>query len=325
MRETARAWAPPTVPSWRATSIVLGWAIGLIAACVALAGPAGAPVAVGGFSFGAMGLAARPGPARAASMAFGALAVLAALVVPAVAPLVLMALLVGLALEVDRHGSLRLLLGVFAAVTAHVGVGLGGAAAPLAVCFLGGLVAGAAAIRTAGLAGLVPPLPPDQRRGTEVAVLLGIGLVMAAGTAALLPGPRAYWVAYIFVMRAALPLHRQRAGAYRYAKGAIIGVALALGIELVQMPEAVRLALALALAGLSLRYILHPAPVSAAALTAAVLLAGAPTPVEAMWRLAAIGLAVGIVVIATILLDRIWHRVVRRAADPAPGGSGGDG
>ncbi len=160
--------------------------------------------------------------------------------------------------------------------------------------------------------------PPRAARAeaVQLAVFLSAGIALSIGLAMSINLPHAYWIVILFVSRCLMPIQDRPAALLKYGHDAALGVAGAVLIELARTPDAWRLLLALAAFGLGLRFLPHPRPISAAAMTAGVLLVSAPTPTEATFRIEAVFLLIALILFLTLMLERI-KLVGAQATKPA--------
>ena len=281
-----------------------------------LTGGSGAVIAAsGGLTFGAFTIAsvgARPALPR---LLIGALAGLA--VVQSGVPWLTATILIGLAgcagLEVARYGTRCLVAAVFGCLAMIVGTAKDPGIA-VSASFLAGLIAGCGSMWVAGLIGVIPPSAKGRAIGVGMVLFLTLGLIASTILAWEIGGPRSYWVAFLFVMRAIVPLEAQKDTIARFGIGASIGVLLAVLIELANPIVPVQLILALLAGLIGLRYITHPLPVSSAAFSAAILLGAAPTLSEAASRAQAILIVFLLVLFLVFVLDLLWRSLSRRLA-----------
>ncbi|MES2551457.1 MAG: hypothetical protein V4630_17465 [Pseudomonadota bacterium] len=156
--------------------------------------------------------------------------------------------------------------------------------------------------------------PPRANRAEAIrlAIFLSVGVALSIGLAMAINLPHAYWIVILFVSRCLMPMQDRSGALLKYGHGAALGVAGAILIELVGTPDTWRLLLALAAFGLGLRFLPHPKPISAAAMTAGVLLVSAPTPTEATFRIEAVFLVIALILFLTLMLEScqgLWaHR-----------------
>ena len=312
--------APPPLPSWTATAIVLAVALAVFVPTYALFGSGATIAASGGFALGAFTVASVGLRGGWQVLAFGSVAALLPLAFPA--PLfstivaVTLALLAGV--ELVRTGTRCMVMAIFAALAVQVGAAMSGGPW-MGATFLAGVAAGAVALRLAGLSAIVPAMREPPVVGAAMAVFLIVGLTISIALVLTLQGPRSYWIALLFVTRALLPLQAQRGAAIRFGKGAGLGVLLAVALELMALPTWVRLSVALFAGAIGMRYTIHPLPISSAAFSAAILLGAAATLREAIYRAEAIAIVVGLVLFLVFAMDRIWTRLATLFPDQRMG------
>lgn len=323
--DTQAGPTPPAVLPWRYALTICAAALGLGIAGYAASGSAGSMAATAGFSVGLF--AALSGGLRGALIAGVGFICAAGLVLAFPVLPVVLALCLGLsvlaAVEVARAGtriSVMVLMGlVLFAIAAERGsdVGMLG----LAILGLAILGLGVGYLVTAHLrmSSLLRPTLADRAEAIRLAVFLSVGIALSIGLAMSIALPHAYWVVILFVSRCLMPMQTRPGALLKYGHGAALGVTGAILIELAGTPDAWRLLLALAAFGLGLRFLPHPRPISAAAMTAGVLLVSAPTPTEATFRIEAVFLVIALVLFLTLLLER----VVPRPAAALPTGPAG--
>lgn len=312
--------AVPTVLPWRYALTICAAALGLGIAGHAATGSAGSMAATAGFSVGLF--AALSGGLRAmliAGIGFICAAglVLALPVLPVVLALCI-ALSVGAAVEVARVGtrvSVMVLLGVvlFAIATER--------GSDVRMLAMGAVGLGGGYLVTSHLrmSSILRPLRANRAEAIRLAIFLSVGIALSIGLAMAINLPHAYWIVILFVSRCLMPMQDRSGALLKYGHGAALGVAGAILIELVGTPDTWRLLLALAAFGLGLRFLPHPKPISAAAMTAGVLLVSAPTPTEATFRIEAVFLVIALILFLTLMLERVVPRLVGAQA-PKPAG-----
>lgn len=308
-RKEPSATAP--LVAWRHVLALTGAGLALGGLTGLVLGLAAVPAAIAGMAVGAYGTVSaglRGGVAGGA----GLLAVLVLLLL-APGPWLLGGLCAALCLaagiELAQSGtrvSVMVLLALLVVALTH------GTDADLRMLFpvAAGLVAGHLVIAGLGLTAMLRTRPAPFRQGLRLGLFLALGVGAALLLVALIEAPHSYWIAILFVSRALSPGPDAAAPLRRYGTGAAIGVVIAIGIEALGLPDALRLCLALGALGLALRYMLAPQPIGPAMSTVAVLLGTAPTLSEAVFRAESIGMVIGLVLLVGFVLDRLWRVVV---------------
>lgn len=168
------------------------------------------------------------------------------------------------------------------------------------------------------LSSILRPPQSNQAEAVRLAIFLSVGIALSIGLAMSINLPHAYWIVILFVSRCLMPMQDRPSALLKYGHGAALGVAGAVLIELAGTPDTWRLLLALAAFGLGLRFLPHPRPISAAAMTAGVLLVSAPTPTEATFRIEAVFLVIALILFLTLMLERVVPKLVgAQATKPA--------
>lgn len=316
----------PTVLPWRCALTICAAALGLGVAGYDVTGSAGSMAATAGFSVGLF--AALSGGLRAALIAgLGFICVVGLVLALPVLPVVLalcVALSVVAAVEGAQVGtriSVMVLLGVmlFAIATER-----GSDVRMLGLATLG-LAGGYLVTAHLRMSSILRPPRVNRAEAVRLAVFLSVGIALSIGLAMSinLPHasclmPHAYWIVILFVSRCLMPMQDKFGALLKYGHGAALGVAAAVLIELAGTPDAWRLLLALAAFALGLRFLPHPRPISAAAMTAGLLLVSAPTPTEATFRIEAVFLAIALILFLTLMLERVVPKLVgAHATKPA--------
>ncbi|WP_139165875.1 hypothetical protein [Paracoccus tibetensis] len=273
--------------------------------CHVLAGPTGAVAALAGFACCAFGGAA----AGMRGAAMGGAGLVAALALALVWPgwwayaLLCAALCAAAGIEAAARGT-RIAIIVMLGVTLVFASGAPTGLPALAMAGLGAAT-GAVVMGHLALWSVIPPQRLSRAQGLRLALFLSLGVTLS-----LILGLRApqhgHWIAVLFMSRALVPFGQRRAPLMRYGTGAALGVSAALLIEAVHPPGLLRVALAIAAAVLGLRFMLHARPIGPAMTTLSVLLGTAPTMRDALFRAEAVAAALGIVVLAGLVLDRLW-------------------
>ena len=144
-----------------------------------------------------------------------------------------------------------------------------------------------------------------RAEAARLAIFLGVGVALSIGLAMSIDLPHAYWIVILFVSRCLMPMRDKPGALLKYGHGAALGVMMAMMIELTGISDAGRLLLALIAFVLGLRFMPYPWPISAAAMTAGILLASAPTPGEATFRAEAVLLVIVLILFLTLILERV--------------------
>ncbi len=296
----------PTVLPWRYALTICGAALALGIAGFAVTGSAGSMAATAGFAVGLF--AALSGGLRGALLAGLGFICAAGLVLAFPVLSVLLALCIALsvmaAVEVARFGtrmSVMVLMGVvlFAIATDHDGDGR-----MLALSALG-IGAGCMVAAHLRLTSILRPPLASRVEAVRLGLFLSVGVALSIGLAMTINLPHAYWIVILFVSRCLMPMQDTPGALLKYGHGAALGVVAVIAIELAGPPDAWRLLLALTAFVLGLRFMPHPRPISAAAMTAGILLASAPTPGEATFRAEAVVLVIALILFLTLILERV--------------------
>lgn len=312
--------AVPTVLPWRYALTICAAALGLGIAGYVATGSAGSMAATAGFSVGLF--AALSGGLRATLIAGIGFICAAGLVLAFPVMPVVLALCIALSLiaavEVARVGtriSVMVLLGVvlFAIATER---GSDVRMLALAVVGLGGGYLVTAHLR---MSSILRPPRANRAEAVRLAIFLSVGIALSIGLAMSINLPHGYWIVILFVSRCLMPMQDRPGALLKYGHGAALGVAGAVLIELAGTPDTWRLLLALAAFGLGLRFLPHPKPISAAAMTAGVLLVSAPTPTEATFRIEAVFLVIALILFLTLMLERVVPKLVGAQATKPTG------
>jgi hypothetical protein len=295
-------------------------ALGLGIAGYVATGSAGSKAATAGFSVGLF--AALSGGLRATLIAgigfiCAAGLVLAFPLLPVVLALCI-ALSVVAAVEVARVGtriSVMVLLGVvlFAIATER---GSDVRMLKLAAVGLGGGYLVTAHLR---MSSILRPPRANRAEAVRLAIFLSAGIALSIGLAMSINLPHGYWIVILFVSRCLMPMLDRPGALLKYGHGAALGVVGAVLIELAGTPDTWRLLLALAAFGLGLRFLPHRKPISAAAMTAGVLLVSAPKPTAATFRIEAVSLVIALILFLTLMLERVVPKVVGAQASKPTG------
>jgi len=307
-------WAPPPVPTWRAVGIILAVSWPVFVPLFFLLGPGAVITASGGFALGAFALTSTTLRKALPLSVVGAVAVLvfwAVLPSPPGALLVTALLSILAGIEMARTGTRILVMAIFAVLAMQVGVLMEGGIW-LAPAFLAGLGAGLLAVWLAGLAGIMPAVKESPRVATAMGVFLIVGLTISVGLALLFDHPRSYWIAFMFTFRVVVPVPLLRGQAIRFGKGASIGVLLAVLIGLLHLPVWANILLAGGIGLIGMRYLTHPLPVSAGAISTAILLATGATLQDAVFRIEAALITVALILFLAFALDRLWRTLLDR-------------
>lgn len=303
---------------------VLPWGVLLKfgAAGLLIAGPAelflpgGAVAAACGLAPGLFGAILAP---RGLSSALAVVAGLTAMALLGTDPGPVAQWIVGLALcglaglEATRTGGRAMILVLWAWLALQLMPTLPEAdrAVPIAAAAMG---AGWSAAHLLGLAGLMrfPKGPPAF--GAALGLFLVIGVAVSLVLMQRLDDRFSYWVVLLFTFRAVAPPGMIAPAGLKFATGAIIGSVLAVALGLLHLADWTRLVIAGGLALTGLRLMPHPAPASAAAFSAAIVLGIGPDAHLAFVRIETAILATGL----AIGLSYLFSAAARRILAPAP-------
>ena len=300
--------APPTLLPWRHTLITGAAALAATLSAYLAAGSAGAIGAVAGLIAGgfatmafndrlAVLVTAMVGGALALTLWTGGLWIVIVLCGAFVA-------LVGY--EVTTWGSRTFVMGLLAYLEGLVGIGFGGGWEMLPWLALGA-VAGIGAAVYLKTTGVLPTAHMPPTGALALSLFLAMGLTVSFVLIIVLEEPRGYWIALLFVGRAIMPFETLRPSTLRFGQGAAIGVAFALLVEAMPLPGGLQLLIAFVVGMVGLRTLPHPQPIAAACISAAILLSVAPTLDEALFRIQAVAIVVGLIVFLTFGIERLWR------------------
>lgn len=307
--------AIPTVMPWRHAGTICGAALVLGVAGFVMQGSAGSMAATAGFAVGLFATLSAGGRGALVSGAGYLAAAALLLAFPNVA--VLLALCLALsaasAVEVLKAGSRMSIMVLMGFILFAIAARRGGDVwmLPLAAA---GLVVGWWATAHLRLSGVLRLPLASRHDAIRLGLFLGLGVVLSVGMAYWIELPHAYWIVILFLSRSLMPMQQHPGALLKYGHGAALGVVAAVVVEALGTPDALRLLLALAAFVPGLRYMIHPLPISAAAMTAGVLLASAPTPGDAGFRAGAIVLVIGLILFLTLVLERVMPKL----AEPTP-------
>lgn len=232
---------------------------------------------------------------------------------------VILCLALAAGIETVTQGGRSLTLSIFAAVMLIGATRRYGAPPELAaLVFVASLATGTVLADRLKLSGKAALPPNDIRSGVEHAAFLAIGLLLSLALVQRMEGTQALWIIQMFVLRAMAPPKLDPLRTAQFVAGAVIGAALAAGIETLGLET--HAVLRLCLAALCLVLGLRSLPVaqvfSAAALTLAVLLATAPTPESALFRAEAAGISAALALGLLLILQHLGEWV-RPRRDPS--------
>ena len=315
----------PTVIPWRHTLITAAAALVITLPAYLTAGPGAALGAMAGMVVG--GFAAMSGTVwRAGLVGVATVAATAVVVsVPSVWTIVVISALfiASVGLESARVGTRTAVMALFGFLMAIVGLGFGGDWPTVPFMALG-VVGGALTVHGLAMAGLLPKLLLPPVGAVALMLFLGIGLALSFILIAMLDEPRSYWIGLLFVGRAIVPFEAQRKSALRFGRGAMVGVIVAMAVQALTLPAAVQLMIAFAAGVIGLRTLPHPLPIASGCFTVSILLSTATTFGEAVFRAEAIAIVVGIILVVSFGIDRLWAVLLRAfpaATDQTPHGS----
>lgn len=315
--------AIPTVLPRRYALTICGTALGLGITGFALIGSAGSMSAIAGFAVGLF--AALSGGLRGALIAglgfIGAAALVLAFPVLPVLLAVCLALSALAAIEVALAGTRMAVMVLMGLILFAIAVERGGDLRMLTLAALG-LGGGYLVIAVLRLSSILRAPPANRAEAVRLGILLSLGVALSIGLAMAIDLPHAYWIVILFISRCLMPMQDSPGALLKYGHGAALGVLAAVLIELAGLPDAWRLLLALAVVVLGLRFMPHPRPISAAAMTAGILLTSAPTPSEASFRVEAVVLVIALILFLTLVLERVMPRLPN--ARPSGPGRKGD-
>jgi len=303
----------PTIPAvmpWRYAITICAAALVLGSAGYAIIGSAGSMAAMSGFAVGLF--AALSGGLRGVLVA--ALGFIAAVALLMAFPVlqVLLAICITLAalaaIEVAWSGTRVAIMVLMGVILFAIAIAQSGDARMLALAALG-LGIGYLAILHLHLSSILRGPLANRAGAVRLGLFLAIGVVLSISLAMTLNLPHAYWIVILFVSRCLMPMQDGPDALFKYGHGAALGVLAAIAIELARTPDALRLLLALAAFVLGLRFIPHPLPISAAAMTAGILLATAPTPGAATFRVEIVLLVIALILFLTLILEQVVPRL----------------
>lgn len=309
--------AVPTVMPWRYALTICGAALILgIAGHVVLGSP-GSMVAMAGFAVGLFATLSR-GVKGALIAGCGFLVAAAVGQAFPVMPVLLAVCMIVSALavvEVALWGTRMSVMMLMGVILTAIATERGGDFRMLAMA-AAGLAVGQLVMTHLRLSGILrhPVVRPAE--AVKLGLFLGIGVALSIGLAVTINLPHAYWIVILFISRSLMPMQHKPGALFKYGHGAALGVLAAILIELTGASDALRLLLALAAFVLGLRFMPNPLPVSSAAMTAGILLASAPMPGDAIFRVEAILLVIALILFLTLILERVVPKLLKT---PSPG------
>jgi len=309
-KDTAPNAAIPTVLPWRYALTICGAALGLGIAGYAVTASAGSMAATAGFAVGLF--AALSGGLRGALIAGpGFIAVAGVVLAIPVLPVLLslcIALSVMAAVEVARSGTRMSVMVLMGLILFAIATGREGYIQMLPLVALG-LGGGYLVMAHLHLSSILRAPLASWAQAVRLAIFLAVGVTLSIGLALSINLPYAYWIVILFVSRCLMPMQDRPGALLKYGHGAALGVVAAILIELTVTTDGWRLLLALAAFLLGLRFLPHPRPISAAAMTTGILLASAPAPGDAAFRAEAVLLVIVLILFLTLILDRVMAKL----------------
>lgn len=215
------------------------------------------------------------------------------------------------AVEAARSGTRMSVMVLMGIILFAIATERGGDGRMLALAVVG-LGLGYLVILHLHLSGILPAPLASRAEAVRLGLFLAVGVVLSIGLAMVINLPHSYWIVILFLSRCPMPMQDRPGTPFKYGHGAALGVLAAILIALAGTPDAWRPLLALAAFGLGLRFMPHPLAISSAAMTAGILLASAPTPSEATFRIEVVFLVIA------LFLALMLERVAPRLADAPP-------
>jgi hypothetical protein len=181
-----------------------------------------------------------------------------------------------------------------------------------------GLVWGLAAARLLGLTGFAAPPPAQKAFGVAMAVFLFAGLLVASFVMQWRDAPLGYWMILLFIFRAVAPQGETVRSALKYGLGAAAGCGVAVLLTPVHLGGMGTAMIAFALMIVGMRNLPHPAPWSATAFTAAILMFLSPNAQTVLFRLEAAAFVVALTTVLALLIEGLWRLVLRQGDGSKP-------